>query len=61
MHELLHVAVLVFTLCGAASVLLVLLWPLMADKPLPGVTRTVMGALIALAIAALALEWTVVH
>lgn len=61
MHELLHVAVLVSTLCGAASVLLVLLWPLMAEKPLPGATRALMGALVALAAAALAVEWAVVH
>lgn len=61
MHELLHVAVLLSTLCGAASVLLVVLWPLMAEKPLPGPTRTVMGVLIALAVASLVLEWIVVH
>ncbi|MFP5351667.1 MAG: hypothetical protein ACLGIB_03780 [Actinomycetota bacterium] len=61
MHELLHVAVLVFTLCGAASILLVVLWPLIAEKPLPGATMTVMGALIALAAAALVLEWVLVH
>lgn len=61
MHELVHVAVLVFTLCGAGSLLLLLLWPLLADNPLPGPSKKLMGALIGLGVASLLVEWMVVH
>ena len=61
MHELVHVAVLIFTLCGAGSLLLVLLWPLVADNPLPTPSRRLMGLLVALGVASLLVEWMIVH
>lgn len=61
MHELLHVAVLVSTLAGAASLAIVVLWPLVADAPLPRVTAWVLASVIALAAILLLLEWRIVH
>lgn len=61
MHEAVHVAVLVSTLCGAAAVALVLLWPVMAERPLPRSTRALMGVLIGLAVASLVVEWVAIH
>lgn len=61
MHELIHVAVLVFTLCGAAAVVLLALWPLVAERPPTRSTRTLLGGLIALGAASLLVEWTLVH
>lgn len=61
MHELIHVGVLLFSLCGAAALLVSLLWPLAADHPLTPPAKAVLGILIALGAASLLVEWTIVH
>ncbi len=61
MHELIHVAVLLFSLCGAASFLVLVLWPLAADHPLTAPAKTALGVLIALGATSLLLEWIIVH
>ena len=61
MHELAHIAVLLFTLCGAASLVLLALWPVLADRPLQASAKAVMAALVALGAASLLAEWLLVH
>lgn len=61
MHELVHVGVLLFSLCGAASFLVLVLWPLVADHPLTASAKAALGVLIALGAASLLVEWAIVH
>ena len=61
MHEILHVAVLVSTLAGAASLAILVLWPLVADSPLPPVTAWALTGVVGVAAVLLLLEWRVVH
>ena len=61
MHELLHVAVLVSTLGGAASLAILVLWPLVADSPMPSATAWILTGVVALAALVLLLEWRIVH
>jgi hypothetical protein len=61
MHEVLHIAILTATLLGAAGLVLLVLWPLLADQPLPGPTRTVLSVLIVLGAAMFLVEWLLVH
>lgn len=61
MHEVLHVGILASTLLGAAGLVLLTLWPLFADQPLPGPTRLVLAALIGLGAILLIVEWRWVH
>ena len=61
MHELLHIAILSATLLGAAGLVLLLLWPLLADQPLPQPTKFVLGGLIALGALLFLVEWRLVH
>lgn len=61
MHELLHVSILTATLLGAAGFLLLLLWPLLADQPLPRPTKIVLSVLIALGALLFLVEWRLVH
>jgi len=61
MHELGHIAVLIFTLCGAASLVLLVLWPVFADRALEPSLRAILAALGSLGVAALLVEWVVVH
>ncbi len=61
MHELLHIGVLASTLLGAASLVVLLLWPLLADQPLAGPTQAVLATLIGLGAILLLVEWRLVH
>ena len=61
MHEVLHVAILVTTVAGVAGLALLVLWPLVADTPLPPASRTLLGALVIVAAILFLLEWRVVH
>lgn len=61
MHDLVHVAVLLFSLCGAAAVGVLVLWPLVADHPLTGAAKAALGGLIVLGAASLLVEWAIVH
>lgn len=61
MHEALHIAILTATLLGAAGLVLLVLWPLLADQPLPGPTRAVLFVLIALGAILFLVEWRLVH
>ena len=61
MHEVLHIGILASTLLGAAGFVLLVLWPLFADQPLPGPTRLVLAALIALGAILFFVEWRLVH
>ena len=61
MHELLHVVVLVASVAGVAALALLLLWPLVAEAPLPRATGALLWALVAAGTAAFLLEWLVVH
>lgn len=60
-HELLHLGILLATLLGAASLLLLLLWPLVSDSPLPPATRWAMLGLVGVAALLFLVEWRVVH
>jgi hypothetical protein len=60
-HEALHVAVLVSTLAGAASLALLIVWPLVGGSPLPRATAYVLGGVVLLAAVLLIVEWQVVH
>lgn len=61
MHELLHIGVLAATLLGAASLVVLLLWPLLADQPLGGPTKAGLATLIGLGAILLLVEWRLVH
>lgn len=61
MHELLHIAILTSTLLGAAAILLLILWPLLAEQPLGGPTRAVLWLLIGLGATLFLVEWRWVH
>ena len=61
MHELLHIGILASTLLGAAGLVLLVLWPLFADQPLPAATKVVLGALIGLGAVMFLVEWRFVH
>ena len=61
MHELGHIAVLILTLCGVASGLLLVLWPVLADRALERSSRALLALLATLGAAALLAEWLVVH
>ena len=61
MHELLHVAILVTTVAGVAGLALLVLWPLVAEAPLPPASRGLLGALVVIAGVLFLLEWRVVH
>ena len=61
MHELLHIGILATTVLGAGSLALLVLWPALFDRPLPGPARLVSAAAVALAGVLFLLEWRVVH
>ena len=61
MHEALHVAILTSTLLGAAGLILLLLWPLLADQPMPGATKVVLSLLFGLGAVLFLVEWRLVH
>ena len=61
MHEVLHVAVLGFTILGAASLALLVLWPALFDSPMPPVARGAAAASVIAAGLLFLLEWRVVH
>lgn len=61
MHELVHVAVLLFTLCGAAAGGVLVLWPLVADSPLTGSAKAALVILIILGMVFLLVEWALIH
>lgn len=54
-------AVLVATLAGAASLAILVLWPLVADSALPSTTAWILTGVVAVAALLLVLEWRVVH
>lgn len=54
-------AVLVSTLAGAASLAILVLWPLVADSPLPPATAWALTGVVGVAAVLLLLEWRVVH
>jgi hypothetical protein len=62
-HEVWHVTVLASTLLGAAGGLLLLLAPLVFEEVPRGLRRgrPWIGALVALALILLAIEWLIVH
>jgi hypothetical protein len=61
MHEVLHVAILVSTVTGAAGLGLLLVWPLVADRPLSPPARAGLLGMAGLAAILFLLEWRVVH
>lgn len=61
MHELIHVAVLLFALCGAAAGGVLVLWPLVADAPLTSPAKAALAILIVLGVIFLFVEWAVIH
>ncbi len=61
MHEVLHIGILASTLLGAAGLVLLVLWPLFADQPLPGATKLVLASLIGVGAILFMVEWRVVH
>jgi hypothetical protein len=61
MHEVLHVSVLGFTILGAASLALLVLWPALFDSAMPPVARGAAAAAVLVAGALFLLEWQVVH
>jgi hypothetical protein len=60
-HQVLHVAILASTLMGAGGLVLLVIWPLVSETPLPSVTRNILAGIVILAILLLGLEWRVVH
>ena len=61
MHELLHVSILATTILGAASLVLLLLWTVLFDSPMPGLARGVAVGAVAVAGALFLVEWRLVH
>ncbi|HJR45139.1 MAG TPA: hypothetical protein VJ927_05995 [Actinomycetota bacterium] len=61
MHEILHIAILVSTLLGAAALVLLVLWPVFGETPLSGLTRNALFALVVIAACLLVVEWRFVH
>lgn len=61
MHELLHIGILTSTLLAAAAILLLVLWPLIADQPLGRPTTGVLWLLIGLGTVLFLVEWRWVH
>ena len=61
MHEVLHVAILGFTILGASSLALMVLWSALFDSPMPRSARGTAGAAVLVAGALFLLEWRVVH
>lgn len=61
MHEVLHVGILVTTISGVAGLALLLVWPLVAETPLPAGTARVLLGLVGLAIVLFLVEWRLVH
>ena len=61
MHGLLHLAILTSTLLGAAGLVLLVVWPLLSDSPLPRATKVGLGVLVGLAGVLLLVEWRLVH
>lgn len=61
MHEVLHIAVLTSVLLGAGGLVLAVLWPLVADAPLPPKTKGVLAGLIATGVLLLVAEWRLIH
>lgn len=61
MHQVLHIGILASTLLGAAGLILLVLWPLVSDAPLPDVTKRALAALVIVAAALLLTEWRYVH
>lgn len=61
MHEVLHVAVLGFTILGAATLALLVLWPALFDSPMPSAARGVAAASVVVAGVLFLVEWRVVH
>lgn len=61
MHEVLHVGILGFTILGAASLALMVLWPALFDGPMPRSARGAAGVAVAVAGILFLLEWRVVH
>ena len=61
MHEVLHVGILGFTVLGAASLALMVLWPALFDSPMPRTARGAAGIAVAAAALLFLLEWRVVH
>jgi hypothetical protein len=60
-HQILHVSVLASTLIGAGGVILLLVWPLVSENPLPPATRNALVVMAIVALGLLVLEWRVVH
>jgi hypothetical protein len=61
MHEVLHIGILASTLLGAAGLVLLVLWPLFSDQPLPRATRLALAGLIGLGAILFLVEWRLVH
>lgn len=61
LHQVLHIAILVSTLLGAAGVAFYALWPLLFDDPMPAPARRLLIAVIVVAGVLLLVEWQVVH
>ena len=63
MHEVWHITILAATLFAAAGGAILLLAPLVFDRPPPGIAKYRPALLVAIgaAIVLVILEWTVVH
>jgi hypothetical protein len=61
MHRLLHIAILSSTIMGGAGLALLVLWPVLFDTPLAGITRSILLASVLVAGVLFVLEWRVVH
>ncbi|MDP9067270.1 MAG: hypothetical protein M3N53_02840 [Actinomycetota bacterium] len=61
MHQLLHIGVLASTLLGAAAAMVLLLWPLLADSPLPRAGKISLIGLFAAGALLLFIELRFVH
>ena len=60
-HNVLHISILASTLLGAGGLVLLIIWPLVSETPLPSITRNVLAGIVALGVLLLGLEWRVVH
>ncbi|MBW3594311.1 MAG: hypothetical protein KY391_01940 [Actinobacteria bacterium] len=61
MHEALHISILAATILGAASLALLVLWPVLFDAPMPRSARALaVGAVVAAGLLLL-VEWRLVH
>jgi hypothetical protein len=61
LHQVLHIAILVSTLLGAAGVAIYVFWPILFEDPMPAPARNGLLGIVFVAVILLLVEWRIVH